>query len=656
MLSTIILAGDDVGVAETLRTLARALAEPDEARIRAELQRAKARVDDRVRGIRELHFAKRFGSRGPGTADLSQYGAFKATVGDVELLAGRAFVAGNAALLVLGEEPPGLSFELAPGARVAPPEAETAADVQLPAQADGAPGGVSASMELPRSLTGRLAFGVLVSRLEAGGISGDLSAGVEQVGAGESIGTLAAPVGPAFVESAGAAIVREAAAIASSAPAPDELRRASTAWLAEMTATPYQFGAFVVSELLLGSRYESRSDLIDRLCEIEPGDVSLAAELMTRTMLLLAPGGVEVDGELIPRQEPPPPAEPVAGRRFMPIGMAISWAASARGRLLVGDEGVSQVTKQGVDYDDGVIGLIGSRAWLQVDPRLWRHGDVVRSTILEHVAPDRIVPVPKGEQAIAAGQQAIAHEQATARRSLMKALAILGATIAFVAFIAIVGNSRDDNKPAGRCATVDNGRAFRVDCSSPKASSRLLGVTSLDGSASKPCPLPTDDVVAMADAFTDYGCLRRLRPPHPGAPGGGGGILRAGDCIVDPSTGLVSLETRRGSRSEWATVAARTVTREQCPRAAVDTAEIRTGAANPVLCLARGPGIMARGDCVTDATVTELGKAPCGSPEAAFRVVARVAARSRCPARARSDTALAPRALPRAAVLCLSRL
>jgi hypothetical protein len=62
---------------------------------------------------------------------------------------------------------------------------------------------------------------------------------------------------------------------------------------------------------------------------------------------------------------------------------------------------------------------------------------------------------------------------------------------------------------------------------------------------------------------------------------------------------------------------------------------------------------MTAGDCVTDQSVTQRLEVGCGSPAAAFRVVARVAARTGCPSGA--DPVLLPRALPKAAVACLRR-
>jgi hypothetical protein len=665
-LSTIAVAGDDGDVRETLRMLATALAEPDEARIHAELERAKSRTDRRVHGLRELHLARRFGSRGPGAADLPQYGPFKAVAGDVAQFATRAFVDENVALLILGDEPPELSFELREGDRMALPPPVPVGDLELPARTSGTTGGVSASMELPDSLAGRLAFRLLTGRLERRGTPGELSAGVEQIGDRDLIATIVAPVADAFIEAAGAAIIEETASIAQTPPSSRELQNASAAWLADVSATPYAFGWFMVSQLLLGVHLESRADLVNQLWETEPEDVSLTAQLMARTTLLLLPGGVELDDELIPAREPAPP-ERLEGKRYWPVGAGIDWAAHARGHLFLGEEGVSQVTKAGtvhtvrfddvellVDHEDGVMTLIGSRSWLQIDPRLWRNGDVLRSQILHYVAPAQVVLVPKGELAVASSGLAIEQEQKAARRGLAKALAILVGVVGFVGVLTLWASARDEPRPLGRCALVKDDRVTRVACSSPEARSRLLGTTAFDGSGARPCPLLTDDIVPMVDAVSEYGCLRRLRAPHPGDRGGGGGVLRVGDCVVDPDASPPGQEARCGSARDWATVAAITVSAARCAPPAVDFVTRLADSSHPIVCLARGRGVMTPGDCVTDQSVTQLVEVRCGSPEAAFRVVARVAAPSRC--RSRDDSALVPRALPRAAVACLRRL
>jgi hypothetical protein len=673
-LSSIVLAGDADEVSETLRALAELLGEPDEARIAGELRRARSGVTEQHRGPRELHLGKRFGSRGPGTSDLPRYGPYRASTEDVAHRARRAFTAGNAALVLLAEDPFELSFELPAGGGDPPASAPALDAIVLPARGSGPPGGVSASVELPCTLAGRLAFALLLGRLEATGTPGDLSATVEQIAAGELIGLLAAPVADAYLEQAGAAIVGEAAALARRPPELEELRAAIGAWLAEIGDTPYSFGRFVVAESLLGSRHASREELVDRLWELEPADVALAAELMSATLLLLLPPGVAID-EL--RALPAPAPRPrVRGRRHRAVGAAIDWAAWGRGVLIVGDEGLSHVVRHGpvvtmlfddvevvVDYqvggseknrlrnlDDGVLVLVGSASWLQVDPRLWRRGERVRSTILEHVAAEHVVAVPKGERAVVAGTQAIERQQRLARRRVRRALTIFAGTIAFVVARAVWAGSREVGSRQAGCARVGGDGATRMDCSGDGARYRVLATTE---QGAKPCPRPTDAIVATKGSFLEELCLRSRRAPHAGDPGGGGGILVAGDCIADPTNGTADPETRCGSAADWATVAAITTGRARCPRAALDVVTRATFAPERFLCLSGGPAVIERGDCVTDPQIAGLEEVRCGLPEAAYRVTDRVASRGRCPEGA--EDALVQRALPRAAVACLRR-
>jgi hypothetical protein len=681
--STIVLGGDEVGIRETLRSLAGTMAEPDGDRIEAELRRARSKVDARDRGLRERHFVKRFGPRGPGTTDFPRYGAHKAGIADIVALSARVFTVANTALLMLAREPFDVPFEPPSGPPVALPRPEPIDALELPSRARGPAGGVSASMDLPRSLTGRIAFKLLTRRLEALGALGDLTAGVEQYSAEASLGTVAAPVGEAFVDAAGAAIVEQLAVLSRTPPTDGELRDAWTAWVADTTATPYGLGWFVVGEMLLGSRLESRGDLVDRLWDIEPADVTLTAELMAKTTLLLLPAGVEIDAALIAPQPPPTALERVPGRVFRPYGAAFSWDAAARGTLVVGEHGVSQIPGSGkpfrrarrrthvaesppghtvrfddvallVDYDDGVLLLVGSRSWLQVEPRHWRHGDVARAAILERVPPDRAVPVPKGEQAIAASAQAIAAEHRQARRERIVTFGALAAVFALLGVLALIDGGGSDRRATGNCARIETGHAVRVGCSSSDAQARLLATTSPFGGPSQ-CPPATDRILALDLAGNqESGCLRMLGPPHRGDPGRGGGILLAGDCIADPSARPPGFEVACGTAGDWATVAMLTVDRLRCPPRAVDYVDRRGPLRQSILCLARGPGVLTRGDCLADDSFGPLPKVPCGSPQARLRVATRVRAARLCPAR--TQPALAPRALPQAAFACLRQL
>ncbi|MFD5629584.1 hypothetical protein [Streptomyces sp. NPDC127072] len=93
------------------------------------------------------------------------------------------------------------------------------------------------------------------------------------------------------------------------------------------------------------------------------------------------------------------------------------------------------------------------------------------------------------------------------------------------------------------------GRVEEVACDDPdaigkvlkRAEERTTQNTYID------CPGPTDDVLGISDAGgpelagprdyaqyvngVGYACVRNLRAPHPGDPGGGGMEIRVGDCL-----------------------------------------------------------------------------------------------------------------------------
>jgi len=211
------------------------------------------------------------------------------------------------------------------------------------------------------------------------------------------------------------------------------------------------------------------------------------------------------------------------------------------------------------------------------------------------------------------------------------------ATAARRALLALWAGSRDgDPRRDGACATIENRQSTRVDCGASRAQARVLAVTVAgDG---RQCPRNADRILAVADTVTETACLRSLAAPHAGDAGKGGGILLPGDCIADPAGGLARPEIPCGSATDYAKVAAIALASAQCPRSTVDTVRLATAADYRTACLVTGPGVMTKGDCVTDPVVTQFVEVRCDTPEAAFRVTARVAAVRACPAGS-ADTA-----------------
>ncbi|MFF0585420.1 hypothetical protein ACFYWD_05565 [Streptomyces sp. NPDC003781] len=104
----------------------------------------------------------------------------------------------------------------------------------------------------------------------------------------------------------------------------------------------------------------------------------------------------------------------------------------------------------------------------------------------------------------------------------------------------------------GECSSSGAVAPTEVPCDSERAAARV--VAREDGRASNgpPCPATTDFVLHIserrpsADEDGDgavprgYACMRGLRPPHPGDPGGGGGPRTiVGDCVRETGGGKV---------------------------------------------------------------------------------------------------------------------
>jgi hypothetical protein len=126
-----------------------------------------------------------------------------------------------------------------------------------------------------------------------------------------------------------------------------------------------------------------------------------------------------------------------------------------------------------------------------------------------------------------------------------------------------------------------------VDCAGPAASAKvvkLLPETTL-GLSEPDCPDQTDLVVSGIGLRSHSGtaCLRNLRAPHPGDPGAGGGILRAGDCIDDPIVTVKEVPCSDRDKARYK-IAKRVAARADCnggPSVTLRDEDLE----RPVLCL-----------------------------------------------------------------------
>ena len=144
-------------------------------------------------------------------------------------------------------------------------------------------------------------------------------------------------------------------------------------------------------------------------------------------------------------------------------------------------------------------------------------------------------------------------------------------TIATAVVAVIAGTGGDSAPPshvvtgipltwrAGACVRREERALALARCDD--ASGRVLTVGSASPGAEPPCPADTDEFAAIT--HDRVACVRNLRAPHPGDPGQGGGLLRAGDCVTR------SGEEWPCARTGWyGRVVARTTSGRDCPPAA----------------------------------------------------------------------------------------
>jgi hypothetical protein len=140
------------------------------------------------------------------------------------------------------------------------------------------------------------------------------------------------------------------------------------------------------------------------------------------------------------------------------------------------------------------------------------------------------------------------------------------------------------------------------------------------------CPQDTDDVLRIGVGRT--ACVRNFLDPHPGAPGGGGGLLRPGDCVA--LDGREQPCARPGWYGRAAAIAPDAAT---CPAGTLDT--LRQSASR-VICLGAGGQVLDRGACVAQPGTDVLARSAvtrvaCDSAQAWARVLSFETSADRCP-------------------------
>jgi hypothetical protein len=210
---------------------------------------------------------------------------------------------------------------------------------------------------------------------------------------------------------------------------------------------------------------------------------------------------------------------------------------------------------------------------------------------------------------------------------------------------------------AGDCVRPKGDKAdlyLEVGCTDYRVRAKIVAVVDGPPTATEACVAETDFFATQPNQVV---CLRRTGDTHPGDPGKGGGVYRAGDCVASGVTSGVS-EVPCGSPTVFETVTARVRTVAECRLPAVRVATLQNGAAR-VLCLGDGAGMAGNGECMGDpkrAPVT-FDVIPCADPAARARVLARAATAAACRAvPGQTHYVNDPSGLPPSKVVCLHML
>ncbi|MET8246276.1 hypothetical protein ABZV31_18725 [Streptomyces sp. NPDC005202] len=147
------------------------------------------------------------------------------------------------------------------------------------------------------------------------------------------------------------------------------------------------------------------------------------------------------------------------------------------------------------------------------------------------------------------------------------------------------------------CSSFGTTSFTEVPCTGERAAARVIARYDGKLSDGPPCPATTDFVLHISaqrpssDENGDgaipqgYACMRNLEPPHPGAPGGGGGPRTiVGDCVYSAGRGEVRETACDGTgRKQPEYKVTRAVrTRARCPSSTA--LYVQLGGKDPVGC------------------------------------------------------------------------
>jgi hypothetical protein len=188
---------------------------------------------------------------------------------------------------------------------------------------------------------------------------------------------------------------------------------------------------------------------------------------------------------------------------------------------------------------------------------------------------------------------------------------------------------------APRAATPGNGTADQYSpaaCDAADRTGTVIGVVNGDIDAGQSCAPDTDQLIVDEKRHRVI-CVRITGSAHPSAPGAGGGVFVPGDCAHVKSELFVSApEEVPCTRPRYeAKVTARVSSHTECTAPATTYHSVSTGR-NHVVCLAPGPGVVQPGQCANlGFVIADLAPVPCGTPNAAQKMLGRAPQSNACP-------------------------
>jgi hypothetical protein len=357
----------------------------------------------------------RYGSLGPGTLGMEEYGLNGLPSAAVAGWSRDWFNRGNAALWIAGPVPAGLRLELPDGPRRPIPPAVPIADLPLPAWTTNRLPGIALGLLTQRSFDATIAGRILTKRLETHlryelGRSYEVSIAYQPLDANEALSSIFASCLEEDAEKVRAAFLATVDQFASSGPTEQELADDRTAYDRAMTDPDAGYGELdrAAHSELTGHPYSTTAELRAEMRSATPASVRDAIARALDGAILMGPlGGAPVGQSARQwRDYPVWSTSWVQGERLDRSNRKFPWSKRTE-ELIIGRDGVSwidqgqrAVTVRYAELVGMVIDADGARILhgrdgfrVRVHAADWDHGTQAVAAIDSAVPADLVVRI-----------------------------------------------------------------------------------------------------------------------------------------------------------------------------------------------------------------------------------------------------------------------